>query len=605
MTAPADITALLGELSPAPGYAEVQRVGNKLLRRRPPEDWSAGRQIRIALASSFTIDPVAPALAVGCHQAGVWPEIQIDGFDLFRPHILDPKSPLYTFGPDIVFLAAELAAYCPSNEVVTDAVCEQVEALVAAFTRHSKALLVLHDFAVPVAEPFSLAADAETSRRVTCINHRLADKYREHPQVRVLPFDRLCGYHGKSRTTDPKLHYLGAIEVGESFLPLLVRQYVAYVKVLKGLTRKCVVVDLDGTLWGGVVGEDGVDGIRLARHGPGSEYRDLQRRLLALRDRGVLLAVNSKNNPADALPVFRRHPDMLLREEHFASIRINWTDKATNLRAIAEELNIGLDSLAFLDDNPAERAWIRQTLPEVCTVELPPDPTLFPRTVAELTDFEVLSITAEDRQRGELYAADWARHEFEGASRSFAEFVRGLRMTLTVGSMRRPQVPRVAQLTRKTNQFNLTTKRYSDAEIEAIRTERDGQIYTLRVRDAFGDNGLVGVAILRPSRLPAEARLDTFLLSCRVLGRTVEHAFLAALLADARRRGVTTVEADFIPTAKNVPAASFLKDFGLTFVAHDGGHTRWRLDLARWNAPAPDGLTVEWSDEDGSKSDDE
>ena len=598
MSTQEEISAILGELSAEPTYAEIQRIGNKLLRCPIPRDLPATRQVRITLASSFTIDPLAPALAVECHRIGLWPVIQVDGFNLYRSHILDPNSSLYEFVPDIVFLAAELGSITPLQDdglmdvtVVADT-CTHLEEMIEAFKGYSSALLVVHNFAVLSRFPFAITQES-TAQPIQAINTWLADTYRSDPQMRILDFDALCTYHGKSRTTNPKLHYLGAIEISESFLPVLTQQYLAYIKALKGLTRKCLVLDLDGTLWGGVVGEDEIEGIRLTRYGPGSEYRDFQKAILALYRRGVILAVNSKNNPADALEVLRHHPDMVLREEHFASLQINWNDKASNLRAIAEELNIGLDSLVFADDSPVERAWVRQALPEVLVVDLPEDPVFYAQTLETLTNFEVLSLTDEDRRRGALYASERARREFKTDKGGFEAFVAGLDMVLTVRVVQPKDIPRVAQLTRKTNQFNMTTRRYSDAEIAEMTPCPDALVYTLRVRDIFGDSGLVGVAILK--RLSEVWKIDTFLMSCRVLGRTIERAFLTEALTDAKNKGISALEAEFIPTAKNGLASSFYEEFGFDLVSENEGHTIWRLNLSGWDPQQPEWFAIEWN----------
>ena len=590
------LRAVLGELSDQPTYSEIQRVGNKLLKLPVPNDLPATNQVRIALASSFTIDPIAPALAIECHRIGLWPIIQVDGFNMYRSHIFNSNSSLYSSTPDIVFLAAELGSITPLGDdgavderSAADAL-DHLRDIVDTFKKHSTATLVINNFMVPARFPFSLTAD-KGAVHICQINGWLADRYRSDVQIHILDFDSLCNYHGKSRTTNPKLHYLGAVEISESFLPVLSRQYMAYVQALKGLTRKCLVLDLDGTLWGGVAGEDGLEGVRLARYGPGSEYRDFQNAILELYRRGVILAINSKNNRADVLEILRDHSDMVLREEHFASMQINWNDKVSNLRAISEELNIGLDSMVFIDDNPVERAWVRQALPDVLVVDLSEDPAMYQATLETLTVFELISLTDEDRRRGALYASERARRELKAESGSFEAFVNGLSMVLTIGNMHPKDVKRVGQLTRKTNQFTMTTKRYTDAEIEEMASHPDNLVYALRVRDVYEDNGLVGVLILR--HLEKVWSIDTFLMSCRVLGRTIEGAFLAEVLSDIKKAGAAAVEADFIQTTKNGLASSFYEGFGFERVTINGGHTSWRLDLSGWTAHQPEWLTIE------------
>jgi FkbH-like protein len=358
---------------------------------------------------------------------------------------------------------------------------------------------------------------------------------------------------------------------------------------LSGRVAKALVVDLDNTLWGGVVGEDGLDGIQVGPEYPGAAYLALQRAIQALRHRGVLLAVASKNNPDEALDALDRHPGMLLRSGDFAALRINWNDKARSLREIAEELNIGVDSLAFLDDNPAEREQVRLELPEVTVVELPSDPMGYARALADCPVFERLSLTREDQQRGRLYEDQRQRADLQRASASLEDFLRSLEMEMSMGPVEPASVRRVAQLTQKTNQFNLTTRRYSEQEIDALASDPGARVYQVQVRDRFGDNGLVGVAITRRG---ADAwEIDTLLLSCRVIGRAVESAMLARLSDDARAAGATRLCGWFLPTAKNAPASDFYPSHGFSLLESSDGATRWEAGLGADRPRCP-----EWID---------
>jgi FkbH-like protein len=590
------VQTLLAELGPAAGYVDVQRVGRQLLNlgSEMPAPPSA-RSVRIALASSFTIEPLAAALAVECWREGVAPHIRIDGYGMYEAHFRSPASSLWEFEPEIVFLACELPALAPDfgrGEVAT--AVEQAQAhfaaLVDAFKAHSSALLVVHDLATPAGFVFRLSDEGEAPH--ARVNAWLHETYRSDPQVRVLGFDRLTALHGKVRAENPKLRRLASMALSESFVPLLAAQYLTYVKAALGMTRKCLVVDLDDTLWGGVAGEDGVDGIRLATHGEGSEYYELQRAILELRERGVILAINSKNNEADALTVLRDHPHMVLREQHFACLRINWQDKVANLHEIADELNLGIDSFAFLDTNPVERAWVREALPEVLVIDVPSDPTGLAAALRRTTDFEALIVTDEDRARGRLYAGERARRCAERSAAGFENFLHELGMVLRIRPKSAGDLARVGQLTRRTNQFNMTTRRYSDAELEALVRSGRGVVYTLRYEDAFGDAGLVGVAIMQPQGQNWE--LDTLLMSCRVLGRTIERGFLAEVLRHARGEGAGRVRAAFRPTAKNTDAAGFYPEFGFTEAGRTEDATWWELDLRGAAPDTPEWFVVEW-----------
>jgi FkbH-like protein len=339
------------------------------------------------------------------------------------------------------------------------------------------------------------------------------------------------------------------------------------------------------------VGEDGRDGIVLDGEYPGAGYLALQRALLALHARGIILAVSSKNDHAEAMGVLEDDPRMLLRPRHFAAVRINWNDKPQSLREIAGELNIGIDSLAFLDDNPVERERVRRELPEVTVIDLPADPMEYAAALRRCAALERVSISAEDRARGRHYAEQRQRAELERSVASVEDYLRSLATALTMGRVAPGSVTRVAQLTQKTNQFNLTTRRYSEAQVAAMAVDPSRRVYEASVADRFGDGGLVGVAITRDE--DAVCEIDTLLLSCRVIGRTVESAMLAEIARDAAGRGVGRIRGWFLPTPKNAPARDFYQRHGFSVAAEREDGTLWELDITTKLPVHPDWIHVE------------
>jgi FkbH-like protein len=297
--------------------------------------------------------------------------------------------------------------------------------------------------------------------------------------------------------------------------------------------------------------------------------------------------VNSRNNPEDAIEALESHPDMALKPEHFAAMRINWRSKVENMRDIARELNLGLDALAYWDDDPTERERMRALLPEVLTIEVPRDPALYERALAAITDFDALTLTEEDRARGRMMAEGRARTQARARFETEDDFLRSLDIRATVSAPDAVTLPRFAQLTARTNQFNLTTRRYTEADlarmIQAGMTARG-----LRVADRFGDEGWVGFALFDRDKDGTRARLDTFLLSCRILGRRIEHAFLAACLEELRAAGIRRVEAAFRPSAKNAICEGFLAEVGFAETGSDEAETSYAIDLAS-GAPAVPG----------------
>jgi FkbH-like protein len=359
----------------------------------------------------------------------------------------------------------------------------------------------------------------------------------------------------------------------------------------RGLSKKCLVLDLDNTLWGGVIGDDGLEGIILGEGtATGEAHLALQRYAKQLKDRGVILAICSKNDPAIAEAVFHDHPEMLLKRTDFAAFVANWQDKAANLKRIAELLNIGADSLVFVDDNPAERARVRQSLPMVAVPELPGDAAQYVRCLAEAGYFESAAFTVEDSQRAEQYSANASREALLESSSSMSDFLRGLEMSVIFGPVQPVDLARVAQLIGKTNQFNPTTRRHSlDDVARFVATDR---CLTLQFRliDRFGDNGLVSAMILRPDPdTPGLLDIDTWVMSCRVFGRQLEHEAMNIAVETACRAGARALRADYIPTAKNGVVRELYSMLGFAQSEEalpQEGATRWFVQLSDY-VPQP------------------
>jgi FkbH-like protein len=312
---------------------------------------------------------------------------------------------------------------------------------------------------------------------------------------------------------------------------------------------------------------------------------EFQEALRNLTHRGILLAICSKNNPEDVLPILQNHPHMQLREEHFAAIRINWKNKAENIREIAEDLNIGLDTLVFMDDNPNERELISQLLPDVLTVDLPTDPAYYRETLEEMSDFELLALTDEDEARVAQYHAMHQRRAVQNSAASLEEYFHSLDIHAEIGLATSQSLNRLVQMFNKTNQFNLTTRKYQAADMERFLGAGEYRVYTLRIRDRFGDHGLVGAAIVRNEG--GRWHIDSLLMSCRVMGLFVETAFLHAIYTDAVRAGAATLAGEFIPTKKNSPAADFYSRHGFAPTTENNEQQFWALDVAARDIQRP------------------
>lgn len=548
--------------------------------------------VRLSLLATFTIDPLVPYLEVEGARKGFAADIYVGPFNAIRQELLNRSSGCFSHKPDIVFVAQLLGDVCPplanaypaldavQVEQHVEEIISDVVATLQTFREHSRAAVVVHNFALspyPLLGVYELMSQGSQTEAIRRLNAHLVNAVKAVPGVYVLDFERLCADVGYRNWHDDKMWYLGRASLSAQALPALARVQAAFVQAILGSPRKCLVLDLDNTLWGGVVGEDGIAGIKLGHTYPGNAFRHFQEVVLQLYHRGVLLAINSKNNQADVEEVFKSHPDMALRLEHFASTRINWREKPENMVEIAEELNIGLDSLVFFDDSPVERALMRQALPHVLTLEVPSDPLTYPQVLLESSAFDRLSFTDEDRRRGEMYRQQVARRQLEQSATSLQDFLASLLMAVSIHPVDQFVFPRVLDLIHKTNQFNLTSRRHSASQLEEMIADLTYGVFYLRVSDRFGDNGIVGVAIVKIR--DTTAYIDTFLLSCRVIGRTVETAFLSFVVDWVRTGGVTEIEGEFIPTAKNAPAAEFYAQHGFTQVTCDDGGSQWRLVL--------------------------
>jgi FkbH-like protein len=572
----------------------------QLLRDKFPQ-----RQCRIALVRSFTVEPAIPLLCAAAALDGIDVRVQIGGFNTYVQDILNEESSLYRFNPDLVIVAVQTRDLFPGLwtsyadqsaedvRIAIDATLENIEGWVRVFRSRSKAHLLIHSFELPERASQGLldgCSEFGQTAAIQSINQKLLRIAADQSGVYVLDYDALVARQGRARWHDEKKWLTVRMPIAAHQLVHLANEWLRFVYPIVGKSCKALVTDLDNTLWGGVVGEDGIEGIQLGAEYPGAAFQALQRVMLDFYQRGILLAVCSKNNPSDAMEAIEKHPGMLLKPEHFAALRINWRDKAENLREIAAELNIGIDSVAFLDDSPIERERIRGAFPEVTVIELPEDPMDFARVVREMPAFERLTLTDEDRERGRYYAEQRKRVELERSASSLEDFYRSLRQEIEIASVTQGTLSRIAQLTQKTNQFNLTTRRYTEQQIAEMMEHPAWKIYSIRVKDRFGDNGIVGVAISRDIEKICE--IDTFLLSCRVIGRTVESALIFFMVEQARARQMRQLQGAFCATGKNTMVKDFYPLHGFQKLSGDGVQSLWVLDLRKHTARCPEWIKL-------------
>jgi FkbH-like protein len=559
---------------------------------------------RIAFLRSMTIEPLMPILRSAALVNGIDATVQVGQFNSYAQEILDPASALYAFEPHIVVLAVQTRDIAPDlwesyadlpeadAQSAVDRVLRDFSGWVAKFRERSNASLVIHNLEKPASSLGVLETQRKTGQltAIDQINLGLRALCGEHRGVYLLDYDALVAQHGRARWHDEGKWLMARMPFApDSMLPM-VSAWLKFIHPLTGVICKVLALDLDNTLWGGVLGEDGVDGLKLGVEYPGALYRGFQRAVLDLYQRGVLLAVCSKNNHEEAMAALRIHPGMLLKPEHFSAFRINWQDKARNLREIAAELNLGVDSIAFFDDNPVERELIRSEVLEVKVIEVPDHVKGYAQALRDCPFFERLTLSAEDREKTKQYHEQHKRAELSRTAGSLEDFFRSLEQEVVIANVTPESIARVAQLTQKTNQYNVTTRRYTEQQIAEFVSRPDCGVYSVGVKDRFGDNGIVGVLITRTEDDVCE--IDTFLLSCRVIGRTIETAMLGFLTDASKARGASFLQGWFIPTKKNAPVKDLYADHKFRPIASENDATLWSLNLGEANIPFPEWIRI-------------
>ncbi|PWU14625.1 MAG: FkbH domain-containing protein [Verrucomicrobia bacterium] len=561
----------------------------KKARRLGP---GSGPKLKLALLADVSTQHLTPLLRVLFASNGVDVEIYEAGFDTVEVESLDPNSGLYAFGPQVIVILQSIMKLKSNfyqgqedRRSFAQAKAGAIEAVWSAIRVRSTAVIVQSTFVLPYERTsgnFGRVTGDSLLDSVEELNREICRHASQHPSVLINDVDYLAAWVGRGHFLDEKLWCLAKSFCALKYLPQVAQNIVDISLASLGRSVKCVVLDLDNTIWGGIIGDDGLEGIVLGELDEDGVFRSFQSFLKELSARGIILAVCSKNDEAVAREVFQKHPGMVLREEDIAVFIANWDDKAANLRRIRDTLNIGFDSMVFLDDSPFERNLVRQLVPEIIVPELPEDPALYVRALSELNLFETASQSSLDAGRAALYK-DQQKREVE--SKKFAtldQYLESLQTTAHCQRFESATLGRVAQLIQRSNQFNLTTRRYSEAECKMMMEDRDRYFpFTISVHDRFGDFGLINVVILRLKPNEGVLEIDTFLMSCRVLQRGVEQLAMNKILDFARTGAYQCVLGQFIPTAKNMMVKSFFEQFGFRQTATSPeGATHWRMETA-------------------------
>jgi FkbH-like protein len=530
---------------------------------------SCARTARIAVLGDAATQHYCQALAATMKLRGVWPELYEAEFDMIRQEVLDPKSGFNEFQPQFVILfnvvqAMEARFVAASNKArfAEDAIGEMTAIWDAIGARHA-ATIVQHNFVTPLGRPYGNQTIAYVETFAGAV-HRINYHLLEHVaagRIRLIDTESQAAYYGKRDWFDERLWCQARQALSPALLPRLTKTVSDTVLAELGIGLvKCVVVDLDNTMWGGILGDDGIENIEIGQTEVGLAFLRFQYALLELKERGVLLAVCSKNHQAAVLDVLDNHPDMMLRASDFVIVIANYEDKVSNLMTIRERLNLGFDSFVFLDDSPFERDIIRNALPDIQVPDLAEDPANVVKELACWNLFEGRAATAEDRARLGLYQADASREALKAKFTGLEDYLRDLDMAAEVLPFDGFTLPRVLQLIQRSNQFNLTTIRYSHADLVEITQDQKAEAFCVRLLDRLGDNGVIAALILR--RAEANMIIDSWVMSCRVLGRNVEEFIVEEIARRARDAGCTRIIGRYIPTKKNALVADLYPRLG-------------------------------------------
>lgn len=579
---------------------KLDRLAQRLKRLGSIEA-PADRSVRIALLGSSTLTHLVSGIRVAGLRHGIWVEIYEAEYGQYLQELMNSGSGLYAFRPDFVCFAMHAEHLLRVSDGNASAAVDHVRKC-WELARVGLLCTVIQQAALPVFPDLMGSNEhrmPDSPQTFVKRFNTLLGAASEEVSVHLLAIDKYAALDGLRTWHDPALWNRSKQEVHPSVSHLYGEYLVRVVAAQRGRSRKCLVLDLDNTLWGGVIGDDGLQGIVLGQGSPlGEAYAALQSYALELKKRGIILAVCSKNDETNALTAFEQHPEMVLKREDIACFSVNWEDKPTNLRRIAGTLNIGLDSLVFVDDNPFERNLIRQELPEVGVPELPEDPAYYVDCIAAAGYFESLRLSADDRERASNYQANAQREQLRSSATDMSSYLKSLDMRMVWKPFDDLGMQRILQLINKTNQFNLTTQRYGEAEVRLLMKDPRVLTWQIRLKDRFGDNGVIAL-IIATLNAEHELEIDSWLMSCRVFGRQVEEACLNLLVEGALAFGTKRIIGSYRATPRNGIVRDLYTRLGFTQIpsaAHDAAmkgtdDTRWVLDLAGFT-PRPSEITV-------------
>ncbi len=551
---------------------------------------------KLGKVSNATMDLMLPSMVTAALRIGIDLEVIAADFGQAAQEAFDPSSKLNQSNLDAVLLALDYRAYSfpvnkpgysGENDAGLDAF-DYLQQIRESFALNGKTICIVQTLACP---PYDLSGNLDAQldgllrKSVNTFNSVLTENIKKSADV-LFDVATLANAVGTYQWFDERQWYMSRVPMANSYIPLYADCLAKLLAAIRGKSKKCLVLDLDNTLWGGVIGDDGLEGIQIGQgHPVGESFLAIQQWAKSLKTLGIILAVCSKNDKVVALEAFQKHPGMLLKEDDFAVFIANWDDKASNIRKIAEILNIGMDAMVFVDDNPAEREIIRTMIPEISVPELPKDPSQFLRILCAARYFEKIDFTADDAQRNVQYAGNAQRQAMLQKAPNLTDYLISLEMKIHFAPFNETGRKRIVQLINKTNQFNLTTRRYTEADVMGFEKSDCYSTLQVHLQDKFGDNGMISVVICKNAGDCWE--IDSWLMSCRVIKRRVEEAVCDTLVTIARSNGIEKIRGFYRPTEKNKLVRNHYQQLGFELISSNDSEDIWELEIERYQPMHP------------------
>jgi len=553
-----------------------------------PSDSLDLKKVKVAILGSSTTAHFTDVLKYWLAVEGLDAEIYESEFDTIHQEILNKSSGLYRFNPDITMIFTNHRdVKCnvkpgDSKENVDKAVSSLVNEFVILWQKlkeNSSTFIIQNNADIPDIRIFGNYEGNVPWARVNVLrnfNLKLADVVTRG--TTIFDIDYISSLYGKERWNKPKYWYHSKHAFDLDAIGIVAYQASKLIGSIKGFSKKCLVLDLDNTIWGGVIGDDGLEGIELGSGVNGEAFVDFQKYILDLKERGIILAVCSKNEEKNAKEPFLKHLDMQIKLDDIAVFIANWDNKANNIKKIAQILNIGLDSLVFVDDNPVERELVRDFLPMVNIPEMPEDPAEFTKTLDKYLFFETISFSDEDKARSKYYKDNAKRKQLETQFDDISEYLKSLEMEAEMGEFDSFNLPRIVQLINKTNQFNLTTIRYTESEVLSMQESENYYCRWFKLKDKFGDNGLISVLITEKQN-EETLYIDTWLMSCRVISRSMEEFIMNEIVSLAKKTGCKKIVGKYIPTKKNTMVSKLYERLNFKKIEENSDTTLWEKEI--------------------------